>query len=183
MSSSTTTLRLLCLFGLLYLANCKWIDLSYAFNNETMYWGNSIRFHHKLIHEGPVIANNVTLIPYYTAYEISTAEHGGTHMDAPIHFAKGTWSIDQIPVEKLVGDAVVVDISAKSAADRNAQLTVDDLEKWEDEHGAIPDGSILFVFCDWGKYWTSYEKYFGTSTKNTSLYRFPGTVVMHFLIN
>jgi hypothetical protein len=54
-----------------------------------MYWGNSTRFHHKLIHEGPVIANNVTLIPYYTAYEISTAEHGGTHMDAPIHFAKG----------------------------------------------------------------------------------------------
>ena len=108
---------------------CKWIDLSYAFNNETMYWGNSARFHHKLIHEGPVIANNVTLIPHYTAKEISTSEHGGTHMDAPIHFAKGTWSIDQIPAEKLVGDAVVVDISAKSAADRNAQLMTDDLEK------------------------------------------------------
>ena len=69
-----------------------------------------------------------------------------------------------------------MNISAKSASDRNAQLTVDDLTKWEDEHGTIPDKSILFVFSDWGKYWPSYEKYFGTSTTNSSLYRFPGTI-------
>ena len=177
MSSPTISFRLLCLFGLLYLANCNWIDLSYTFNNETMYWGTSERFQHKLVHEGSVVANNVTLIPYYTAYDYGGAEHGGTHLDAPIHFVNGTWSVDEIPAEKLVGDAVVVNISAKSAADRNAQLTVDDLEKWEGEHGRIPDGSILLVFSDWGKYWPSYENYFGTSTKNSSLYRFPGTVL------
>ena len=154
--------------------NCnhlQFIDLSYKFNNETLYWGTSTRFQHKLVYEGPLLANNVS---YYSAYDYSGAEHGGTHMDAPIHFAEGKWSVDQIPPEKLVGEAVVVNISVKSAADRNARLTVDDLEKWESEHGAIPKGSILFVFNDWGKHWPSYEKYFGTATKIASLYRFPG---------
>ena len=173
---TTTFIKLLSVFGFLRLANSKWIDLSYAFDNETLYWGDSTRFQHKLVYEGPLTAANNVTIPYYLAFDFTAAEHGGTHMDAPIHFAKGKWSVDQIPIENLVGDAVVVNISAKSASDRNAQLTVDDLTKWEDEHGTIPDKSILFVFSDWGKYWPSYEKYFGTSTTNSSLYRFPGTI-------
>jgi kynurenine formamidase len=172
--SFTIRLALLCLFSLLHLANCKWIDLSYTFNNETMYWGTSTRFQHKVVFEGQLSAN----ITYYSAYDYSAAEHGGTHLDAPIHFSKGKWSVDDIPPEKLVGEAIVVNISVKSATNRNAQLTVDDLKKWEDEHGTIPKGSILFVFNDWGKHWPSYEKYFGTSTKNASLYSFPGILMI-----
>ena len=174
MSSPTTTFRLLYLSGFLYLAKCDWIDLSYVFNNETMYWGDSARFQHKLVYEGPLKEKNITLVPYFSSYDYSSAEHGGTHLDAPVHFAEGKWSVDEIPAENLVGDAVVVNISAKSAADRNAEVTVDDLKMWESKHGTIPNGSILFVFTGWGKYWTNYGKYFGTSTKNASLYRFPG---------
>lgn len=84
----------------------------------------------------------------------------------------------EIPAENLVGDAVVVNISSKAASDRDARLTVDDLNKWEDEHGAIPDGSILFVFSGWGKYWPNNIEYFGTSTRDISLYTFPGTVLV-----
>lgn len=179
---TTSFVKLLCVFGLLRLANCKLIDLSYGFDSGTLYWGTSTRFQHKLLHDGSVTdVNNKTTIPYYTAFDYGAAEHGGTHIDAPLHFAKGKWSVDQIPVEHLVGDAVVVNISSKSASDRNAQLTVDDLTKWEGKHGAIPDRSILFVFSDWGKHWPSYEKYFGTSTTNTSLYRFPGIVLVKLL--
>ncbi|XP_028404727.1 uncharacterized protein LOC114527269 [Dendronephthya gigantea] len=174
MSSSTTIFRLLYVWGFLYLAKCDWIDLSYVFNNETMSWGDTTRFQHELVFEGPLKANNVTLVPYYTGYDYSSSEHAGTHLDSPVHFAEGKWSVDEIPAENLVGDAVVVNISAKAAKDRNAEVTVDDLRKWEREHGTIPVGSILFVFTGWGKYWTNYEKYFGTNTKNTSLYRFPG---------
>ena len=177
----TKIFKLLCVFEVLHHANCKWIDLSYTFNNETLHWGNTTRFQHKLVHEGPLPdPNNVsaTVVPYFLLYDYGGSEHAGTHMDAPIHFAEGKWSVDEIPAENLVGDAVVVNISSKSAADRNTRLTVDDLKKWEDKHGAIPDGSILFVFSGWGKYWPSNRKYFGTSTKNVLLYRFPGTILV-----
>ena len=171
--------KILCLFGILSHASCKWIDLSYTFDNETLHWGTTNGFQHTLIFEGELNENNVTLVPYYTAYDYGGSEHVGTHLDAPIHFAKGAWSTDEIPAENLVGDAVIVNISAKSALDRDAQMTVDDLRKWELKYGTIPTGSILFVFTDWGKYWPSSEKYFGTSTKNTSLYTFPGKDVMY----
>ena len=166
--------KFLCLFALFSLANCEWLDLSYPYNNKTLYWGTSTRFQHKLVYAGPIKEKNITLALYYSSYDLTTAEHGGTHIDAPIHFAQGAWAIDDIPAENLVGKAVVVNISAKAAKDRNAQLTTSDLHDWETEHGTIPDASILFVFTGWGQYWPDYEKYFGTSTTNSTLYRFPG---------
>jgi len=32
---------------------------------------------------------------YYTANSFSTAEHRGTHLDAPIHFAEGRPSVEK----------------------------------------------------------------------------------------
>ena len=175
----TAMFKLLCLLVFLHHANCKWIDLSYTFNNETLYWGNTTRFQHKLVHKGPIPgASNATLAPYFLLYDYSASEHAGTHMDAPIHFAEGKWSVDEIPPENLVGDAVVVNISSKSASDRDARLNVSDLKEWEAEHGAIPDGSILFVYTGWGKYWPNNTEYFGTSAKNAAFYTFPGTVLV-----
>ena len=150
--------------------------MSHVFDNTTIYWGTSTRFHHKLLHRG-----RFHHIPYYSAFDIEAAEHGGTHIDAPIHFAEGKWSLDEIPPEKLVGQAIVVNISAKASKDRNAQLTIADLKKWEENNGRIPDDSILLVFTGWGKYWPDYKTYMGTNTKNSSLYRFPG--MTEILIN
>ena len=158
---------LLCVFTL---ASSEWIDLSHVFDNTTISWGDSTTFQHKIVHKGN-ISNE---IPYYSAFDITTAEHSGTHLDAPIHFAEGKWSVDQIPPEKLVGQAIVISISTKASNDRNAQLTVADLLNWEKTHGRIPNDSILLILTGWGKYWPNYKEYMGTSTKNTSLYRFPG---------
>ena len=72
---------------------------------------------------------------YYAANTFATAEHGGTHLDAPVHFAQGRWSVDQIPLEQLIGDAAVVDVSEKCAAQPDYQVTVADLEAWEGAHG------------------------------------------------
>lgn len=154
----------------LTMVKSQWIDMSYVYDNTTISWGDATKFQHKVIVQGKV-SNE---IPYLSMFDIETAEHAGTHLDAPIHFSKGKWAVDQIPPEKFIGDAVVVNISVKASKDRNAVLTVDDLTKWEEENGAIPDDSILFVFTGWGKYWPDYEKYMGTATTNTSLYRFPG---------
>ena len=178
MSSAARILKLLSLLGVLYHANCEWIDLSYTYNSdETLTWGPFTRFQKKPIWNGPIKIGNAT-IPYFTISDITTSEHAGTHMDAPVHVVKGKWSVDQIPTKNLVGDAVVVDISAKSANDSNAQMTVDDLKKWEHENGPIPVGSILFVFTGWGKFWPNMKNYLGTDTNDTSLYRFPGKIVV-----
>ena len=70
---------------------------------------------------------------------ISLSEHVGTHMDAPSHFAKGHWHVDQIPTQNLIADGVVVDIKEKAESNPDAELTVEDLEKWEETYGRIPN--------------------------------------------
>lgn len=144
--------------------------MSHLYDNETFTWGTLKQFQHSLVHDGKLNDD----VPYFLVYDITLNEHSGTHIDAPAHFAKGKWSVDQIPPEKLVGKVIMVNITAKASEDRNAELTVADLEKWEKEHGRIPDDSVLLVLTGWGKYWRNYEKYFGTPLKNSSLYQFPG---------
>ncbi|XP_048581663.1 isatin hydrolase [Nematostella vectensis] len=97
-----------------------------------------------------------------------------THIDAPIHFAENKWALDEIPLDTLIGDAVVVDMKAKVANDSDAQLMPSDLEAWERQHGRIPDDSILLLNTGWGKYWPDPKRYLGTDTLNTSLLHFPG---------
>ena len=82
---------------------------------------------------------------HYAANNFCTAEHGGTHLDAPVHFAKGAWTTDQIPVDRLIGRAVVVDVTRKSTADRDFQVGVRDFENWEQSHGRIDTDSIVLV--------------------------------------
>lgn len=151
------------------LVDCKWIDMSHVYDNKTLAWGTMKSFKYTVVFDGSYNKN----VPYLLLANIEMSEHSGTHVDAPLHFAKGKWSVDQIPLEKLVGQAIVVDISAKASKDPNAQVTVADLANWEKKHGRIPDDSILLVLSGWGKKWPNYEKYFGTSSKNDSLYQFP----------
>lgn len=111
---------------------------------------------------------------YYSAYDISGGEHGGTHLDAPNHFAEGKWTTDEIPIDRLTGQAIKIDISSKAAQNPDAQLMPSDLEAWEKKHGKIPDDVILLVFTNWGKYWPDKKKYLGTDTDDISALHFPG---------
>lgn len=40
-------------------------------------------------------------------------EHMGTHIDAPAHSVQGMWRIDQIPMEKLYGPGVIINVKSK----------------------------------------------------------------------
>ncbi|XP_067130540.1 isatin hydrolase-like [Centruroides vittatus] len=91
--------------------------------------------------------------------DITTCVHVGTHMDAPCHFALGKWCINEIPLERLIAPAVVVDITSKFIDGSISNLMPEDLEKWESIHGKIPDGSILILKTGWGKFWNDNEKY------------------------
>ena len=101
-------------------------------------------------------------------------EHGGTHLDAPIHFDKDGWTVDQIPVERLIGPAVVLDISERAAGDPDAQLTTEDLQEWEKRHGTIGNGSVVLMHSGWGKYYGNESAYFGNGNKDTTRFHFPG---------
>src|SRR5690606_10757491 len=67
----------------------------------------------------------------------TVGEHTGTHFDAPIHWVTGknlpNNALDTIDPSDFIAPAVVIDISAKCAADSDYLLTVADIEAWEAE--------------------------------------------------
>ncbi len=78
-------------------------------------------------------------------------------------------SLCQIPFERLAGEAVVVDITAKSKTDPDAKLEPSDLEAWEGEHGRIPDGAVVVMYSGWGERFSkNYTEYFGMSREEAA---------------
>ncbi len=75
-------------------------------------------------------------------------EHTGTHLDAPWHKSNGP-SADRILAAQLVGPLVVVDIRERAAADADAVLAEEDLERWEGIHGQIPRGAVVAMLSGW----------------------------------
>ena len=122
----------------------RWVDLTHDFSAETIYWPTAKPFALEV-----VSAQRTPAGYYYAANNFSAAEHGGTHLDAPVHFAEGKWTSDQIPLNRLVGDAVVVDV--QSGADSSADYRVDRsaLDEWERQHGAISAGAIVLLRTGW----------------------------------
>jgi len=135
----------------------KLIDLTYSFNNKTLYWPNAKGFRHQK--DGW----NVTPRGYwYAAGEFASAEHGGTHLDSPVHFAQGMATLDKIPVDKLVAPAVVVDVTTGAAKNRDYLATSQDLLAWEKKNGAIPANCVVLFRTGWGKYWPDRKQYLGS---------------------
>lgn len=146
------------------------VDLSYDFSDQTVYWPTADPFVLQTVAEGRTDKGF-----YYSAYKFSAAEHGGTHIDAPIHFAESHQTVDQIPLDHLMGPAVKVDVTDKALADRDYLVSVADLTAWEQAHGRIPDGSILLIHTGYGKYWPDRKAYLGTDKRGPE-----GVAELHF---
>lgn len=82
---------------------------------------------------------------------IHTGEHTGTHLDAPNHWVTGKdkGDVAQIPVNRLIGPAVVIDKVKEATADADFLLDVKDLDDWQEQHGALPDGGWLLFRTGW----------------------------------
>jgi len=147
------------------------VDLTHAFDQRTLYWPTSpSRFELKTLHRGPTEAGF-----FYSAYTLCTPEHGGTHLDAPAHFAEGRHSTEQIPLDRLMGPAVVIDVAAPAAADPDYRLSVSDVTAWESRHGAIPSGSIVLLRTGWPARWPDAKRYLGDDTPgDATRLHFPG---------
>jgi kynurenine formamidase len=114
---------------------------------------------------------------YYAANSIFTSEHGGTHIDAPIHFAQGHQTVDKIPLERLIGPAVVIDVTRESDGNADYQVTTEDFARFEREHGAIPDNTIVLIRTGFSRRWPDAMRYLGTATRGeegAKLLHFPG---------
>jgi len=148
----------------------KLIDLTYPFDASTVYWPTADPFEWKKDHWGVTPAGY-----WYTSASFRTSEHGGTHLDSPIHFAEGKWSAEQIPLSRLVGPAGVIDITAACSKDRDYRLQAADILAWEKRHGPIAPGDIVLVRTGWGKFWPDRQQYLGSDKRgDASGLSFPG---------
>jgi len=139
------------------LAQGSWVDLTWDFEESTVYWPTNVPFKHDTVFFG---INDKGY--FYSSFKYSAEEHGGTHFDAPLHFAQGGRSIEQINVDELTGAAIVVDITAKSAQNPDYLVTIDDFIQWETANGQIPEHSIILLNTGFGKYWKDHLQYTGT---------------------
>ena len=146
------------------------VDLSHTYDAQTIYWPTAEGFQLRKDAEGITPGGY-----YYAANSLFTSEHGGTHIDAPIHFAQGRQTVDRIPLERLIGPAVVIDVTEQ--ADRNAdyQVTPDDIARFEQANGTIPDDAIVLIRTGFSRRWPDAARYLGTATRGEE-----GAKQLHF---
>ncbi len=148
------------------------LDLTHAFDASTIYWPTEEGFVLERGSEGRTDAGY-----YYAAHRMRLAEHGGTHLDAPIHFHEGGSTAERVPLERLIAPAVVVDARAACARNPDHALGVADLERFEAAHGRIPDGSALLLLTGFGARWPDRARYLGTGERGAAALaklHFPG---------
>lgn len=148
----------------------KVVDLSHAFGKDTIYWPTAEPFKIQRVAYGRTTAGY-----WYAANNISMAEHGGTHMDAPIHFAEGKLTSAEVPLANCIGPAIVIDARPQCDRDADYQLTADDIRAWEKQHGQVPAGSIVIMHTGWGRRWPNKAAYLGTDKPlDVANLHFPG---------
>jgi kynurenine formamidase len=142
------------------LATAKVVDLTHAFDEKTIYWPTSPSgFELKSLANGPTPGGW-----FYASNTFCTPEHGGTHLDAPIHFAKDGLTADRIPVRQLIAPAAVLDVRKKAASDPDYRLTLADVRDWEKKNGAIAPGTIILLETGWSSRWPDKKSYLGDDT-------------------
>jgi len=148
------------------------VDLTHAFDASTLYWPGGEGFSLEKLADGPTPAGH-----HYRANRFCAAEHGGTHLDAPSHFAAAGASVDAIPPDRLVGPGVVVNMSARCGDNAECLVTVEDLAVFEARRGRIPQRAIVLLRTGWGARWPDRAAYLGSAERGAEAaarLRFPG---------
>ena len=146
------------------------IDMTHTFDGKTIYWPTEDGFELTTGFEGQTDGGY-----YYYSNHYAAADHGGTHLDAPRHFAAGKHTAEQVPLSQLMGAACVIDVSSQAAADRDYRLQLSDIEQWETDNGAIPAGCIVLMRTGFDAFWPDRERYMGTDKLGAE-----GVAELHF---
>ncbi len=135
----------------------NWVDLTHSFDESTIYWPTAGGF--KL----SVDKFGVTDKGYfYAANRFAAAEHGGTHLDAPIHFSEQGKSVDELSIDRFIGEAAVIDVSDACSRNADYQVNVGDLRGWEERHGRQLIDMIVLIRTGFGHHWNERTRYLGT---------------------
>jgi len=144
------------------LAKSVAIDLTHAFDGDTIFWPTETDgFKLTELYKGPSKGPEGY---FYAAYRFCMPEHGGTHLDAPFHFAERGETTAEIPLKRLIAPAVVIDISAQAEKDPDYTLSVEDITAWEEVHGKVPAGAIVLLRTGWSSRWPDTLAYLGDDT-------------------
>lgn len=136
------------------------VDLSHAYGPSTVFWPTSPKkFELEKVPSGKTEGGY-----FYAANMFSMPEHGGTHLDAPFHFSESGLTTERIPLEQLVAPAVVIDVTASAAADRDYRATRDDVLRFEKTNGPITRGTIVLLRTGWSRHWPNAKAYLGDDT-------------------
>ena len=146
------------------------VDLSHAYDAGAIFWPTAEPFRLEKVADGITSGGY-----YYAANNFFTSEHGGTHIDAPVHFAQGHQSVDQIPLDRLIGHAIVVDVTERAENDADYQVTQDDLLDWERANRTLPAGAILLLRTGFSRRWPDATRYLGTPERGEE-----GVAKLHF---
>jgi kynurenine formamidase len=142
------------------IATARIVDLTHAIDAQTIFWPTEKKAF-ELITEHKGLTERGF---FYAANRFCSPEHGGTHIDAPYHFAREGERVSQIPIEHLVGPAIVIDVAEKAAADPDYTLKRDDVAAWEARHGQVPKGAIVLLRTGWSSRWPDKRAYLGDDT-------------------
>ncbi len=148
------------------------VDLTHPFDAATIYWPTEQGFRFERGDNGVTPKGY-----YYAANRFATAEHGGTHIDAPIHFAAAGHTTDEIELERLLGEAAVIDVADRCTADPDYQVSVADLRAWEERHGRQLVDVIVLLRTGWSRRWPDRLEYLGTEVQGAqavAALHFPG---------
>jgi kynurenine formamidase len=146
------------------------VDLSHTYDTTTIFWPTAEPFQLTTVSAGMTPGGY-----YYAANNFSTSEHGGTHLDSPIHFAEGKATVDQIPLDRLVGPAVVIDVMQASDANADYLITTADIQRAEAADGPIPANAIVLLRTGFSRRWPDAAKYLGTAERGDA-----GVAKLHF---
>ena len=146
------------------------VDLSHAYDKSTIFWPTADPFRLDTVADGVTPGGY-----YYAANNFFTSEHGGTHVDAPVHFAQGAQTVDRIPLDRLLGSVVIVDVTEQSEKNADYLVTTDDVMKAERDQGAIPADAVVLIRTGFSRRWPDAARYLGTAERGEA-----GVAKLHF---
>jgi kynurenine formamidase len=156
----------------------KLLDLTYALDEHSPFWPEGST-------ESPFHATTSATYEHdaFFARNLQLPEHSGTHMDAPLHIDPQGISLDQIPVQDFLLEAVVVDVREAVRENPDYRLSAQDLKDWEKTFGPLPPGGAVLAHTGWGARWPSQERYMNPDAKG--VLHFPGFSLeaAHYLLD
>lgn len=152
-------------------SRARLVDLTHPFNTGTVYWPTAPSG----FGYAPLASGRTEGGWYYSAGAFQAPEHGGTHMDAPVHFKEGGITADQVALDRLVAPVVVIDVTAQATTSPDYEIQLTDLTSFETRYGPIARGTIVLVRTGWSSRWSDKREYLGDDTPgDASRLHFPG---------